>query len=441
MTLSARLGGRPMTMHYKLGTLHTGFPISLSAEERRLHIDIVGQSGTGKSTLLFNMMMADLAAGRGFVLIDPHGDLAQAVADATPKHRTNDVIYFDPLDPSHAVGFNPLSSDISPALLTAHIVSAFKHIWRDSWGPRLEYILTNSVRLLLATPGQTLLGLPRLLVDDDFRARLIERCDDPVVRLFWLIEFAGYGDRLRAEAIAPIQNKIGQLAGNPIIRSVIGQPSTIHISSIINGDKILIANLSKRIGEEPSHLLGALLVTAIAQAAEGRASLPEHQRRDFTLYVDEFQNFATDTFATILSEMRKWRLNLVLANQFLGQVPDILRQSIFGNVGTLVVFRVGAEDAPMLGAQLGHPNPAVLTETSNHAAWIKMMRGNAPSSPQFLITFPPSPQAKGRLPAIIARTHARHARPRPIVEAGIAAVFARTHPARRLGPRSAQRWA
>ena len=430
-----------MTMHYNLGHASyrlSDFPLGRGATPpyryrrtvRYRKVDAAFQYDDGR-----------LAAGRGFVLIDPHGDLAQAVADATPKHRTNDVVYFDPLDPSHAVGFNPLSSDISPALLTAHIVSAFKHIWRDSWGPRLEYILTNSLRLLLATPGQTLLGLPRLLVDDDFRARLIERCDDPVVRLFWLTEFAGYGDRLRAEAIAPIQNKIGQLAGNPIIRSVIGQQSTIHIPSIINGDKILIANLSKRIGEEPSHLLGALLVTAIAQAAEGRASLPEDQRRDFTLYVDEFQNFATDTFATILSEMRKWRLNLVLANQFLGQVPDILRQSIFGNVGTLVVFRVGAEDAPLLGAQLGHPNPAVLTETSNHAAWIKMMRGDAPTSPQFLITLPPSPQAKGRLPAIVARTHARHARPRPIVEDRISAEFTGTRPATRVDSGSPQRWA
>jgi hypothetical protein len=410
-------------MHYTLGQLHSGFPVSLSREERRLHIDIVGQSGTGKSTLLFNLMLADLALGRGFVLIDPHGDLSRQVADAVPRSRTNDVIYLDPLDPDHSLGFNPLSSSAEPALTAAHIVASFKHIWRDSWGPRLEYILTNAVRLLLATPGTTLIALPRLLVDEGFRNRLIARCDDPVISLFWRVEFAGYSDRFRSEAIAPIQNKIGQLAGNPFIRSILGQPSTIDIPRIINSDKILIVNLSKRMGEEPSHLLGALLVNAIAQAAQDRAAMPEEHRKDFTLYVDEFQNFATDSFAAILSEMRKWRLNLVVANQFLGQLPDLLRQSVFGNVGTLVVFRAGAEDADMLAAQLGHPNPRVLTETQNYAAWVKTMRDNSPTGAEFLSTLPPAQHGHGRLASIVARTCARHARPRPMVEKSIAAML------------------
>ena len=429
-----------MNMRYTIGGHHSGAPVSLAADERRLHVALVGQSGTGKSTLLFNLMMADLLSGRGFVLIDPHGDLSMQVADATPKHRSNDVVYFDPLDPSHAVGFNPLSSATEPALLTAHVVSAFKHIWRDSWGPRLEYILTNAIRLLLTTPSTTLITLPRLLVDDDFRNRLLAKCHDPMVTLFWRTEFAGYSDRLRAEAIAPIQNKIGQLAGNPTIRTIIGQPSTIDIPHIIDSDKILIANLSKRIGDEPSHLLGALLVTAIAQAAQNRAALPEEERADFTLYVDEFQNFATDTFASILSEMRKWRLNLVLANQFLGQVPDFLRQSILGNVGTLVVFRIGAEDAPMLAAQLGHPNPTVLTETSNYAAWVKTIRDNAPTSAQHLSMLPPVPHTTGQLTSIIARTRARHARPRSTVEERIAVTFGGSPTREGTSARSISRW-
>lgn len=418
-----------MDMQYTLGTTHTGFPLALSAAERRLHIDIVGQSGTGKSTLLFNLMLADLASGRGFMLIDPHGDLSQQIADAVPRHRTNDVVYLDPLDVGHAIGFNPLSSSGNDALLAAHIVASFKHIWHDSWGPRLEYILTNAVRLLLATPGTTLMGLPRLLVDEGFRNALLARCNDPMVTLFWRSEFAAYSDRLRAEAIAPIQNKIGQLAGNPIIRSILGQPSTIDIPKIINGDRILIANPSKRMGEEPAHLLGALLVNAIAQAAQDRATLPEQARKDFTLYVDEFQNFATESFAAILSEMRKWRLNLVIANQFLGQVPDLLRQSIFGNVGTLVVFRAGAEDADMLAAQLGHTNPAILTDTPNYAAWIKTMRDNSPTNAEYVSTRPPARHSQGRLASIVARTRARHARPRQQVERSIAAMFgAPSHP-------------
>jgi ABC-type oligopeptide transport system ATPase subunit len=429
-----------MDIRYTLGRLHSGFPVSLSVEERRLHIDIVGQSGTGKSTLLFNLMLADLASGRGFVLIDPHGDLSQQIADAVPSHRTNDVVYFDPLDRSHAIGFNPLSSSTEPALLAAHIVASFKHIWRDSWGPRLEYILTNSLRLLLATPGATLIGLPRLLVDDAFRNALLDKCSDPVVSFFWRSEFAGYSDRLRAEAIAPIQNKIGQLAGNPTIRSILGQPSTIDIPGIINSDKILIANLSKRMGEEPSHLLGALLVNAIAQAAQDRAVLAEVDRKDFTLYVDEFQNFATDSFASILSEMRKWRLNLVVANQFLGQLPDLLRQSVFGNVATLVVFRAGADDADLLAAQLGHPNPRVLTETSNHAAWVKTLRHGSPTNAEYLSTLPPARHRTGRLPAILARTRARHARPRPMVERRIAAAFTGEPPPARQRSRPTARW-
>jgi len=275
-------------------------------------------------------MRDDLAAGRGFALIDPHGDLAQDIAAATSQSRINDLLYFAPSDATHAVGFNPLSSPADPAALTANIVAAFKHIWRDSWGPRMEYILGNAIRLLLAPTGSTLVSLPRLLVDDAYMATLLEHCDDPVINLFWRTEYARYSQKLRSEAIAPIQNKIGQLTASSTLRAIIGQRSRIDIPHIINADKILIANLSKRMGEEPSHLLGAFLVTAIAQAAEQRATIPEEKRRDLTLYVDEFQNFATDTFASILSEMRKWRLNLVVANQFMGQVPDILRQSTLG---------------------------------------------------------------------------------------------------------------
>jgi hypothetical protein len=408
---------------YTLGTDHHGHQLVLDNKTRRIHIDLAGGTGTGKSTLMKSMILSDLQSGRGFALIDPHGELAEDLAAFTPQSRINDVVYFDPNDPTHAVGFNTLSADADAAVLTAHIVSSFKHIWRDSWGPRMEYILGNAIRLLLATPGSTLVSLPLLLVDEGYRAKLLERCYDPVISLFWRTEYAGYSEKLRTEAIAPIQNKIGQLTANPTIRAIIGQQSTIDIPHIINSDKILIANLSKRMGDEPSHLLGAFLVTAIAQAAQGRATIPEDKRRDFTLYVDEFQNFATEAFASILSEMRKYRLNLVVASQYLGQMPDLLRQAILGNVGTLVVFRVGAEDAPLLASQLDFPNPKVLSSTPNYQAWVKTMRNGAPTEPQIIQMAIPTAPELSSLAAVKANSRARYARLRSDVEASVAKMF------------------
>lgn len=410
--------------HCLLGTLASGEGVPLTHNDRRRHLYLIGKSGTGKSTLLLNLMMADLGIGRGFALLDPHGDLAHDVADAVPKSRTNDVLYFDPADLAHPVAFNPLervSPDHRP-LVAAHIVAAFKHLWGDSWGPRLEYILGNSLRLLLDAPGTTLLGLPRLLVDDNYRNRLISTCRDPVVRAFWLREFAQYHDRFVIEAVSPIQNKIGTLLSPPALRNIIGQThSTIDIPAIMNGGRILIVNLSKgRLGEGPAHLLGAFLATAFAQAAESRAEIREADRRDFTLYADEFQNFATDSFASILSEARKWRLNLVLAHQFLGQLPPLLRQAVIGNAGTLVAFRLGAEDAPLIAEELGLLNHGALTETGNFRAWIKLMFSDAPTGARYMETFPPPPTESGRLPALQARTRARHTRPRAHVERQIA---------------------
>jgi hypothetical protein len=409
--------------HCVLGTLVNGEGVPLTSNDRRRHLYLIGKSGTGKSTLLFNLMMADLAAGRGFALLDPHGDLAHAVVDAVPTERTNDVLYFNPADLSHPVGFNPLERvpiDHRP-LVAAHIVAAFKHLWGDSWGPRLEYILGNALRLLLDAPGTTLLGLPRVLVDEQYRARALASCNDPVIRAFWEREFAEYHDRFMTEAISPIQNKVGALLSPPVLRNIIGQKrSTIDIPGIMNGGRVLIVNLSKgRLGEAPAHLLGAFLATAFAQAAERRAEIPEDQRRDFTLVADEFQNFATDSFASILSEARKWRLNLALAHQFLGQLPPLLRQAVIGNAGTLVAFRLGAEDAPLIADELGHRNHDALLDTPNFAAWIKLMYNDSPTDPRYMKTMPPPATLSGRLPAIQARTRARHTRPRAHVEAQI----------------------
>jgi hypothetical protein len=383
--------------------------VDISDQQRRQHIYIIGATGVGKSSLLLRMMHEDFSRGRGFALIDPHGDLARSVADMTPKDRTRDVIYFDPLA-EKVIRYNPLiqTEPFHRATTAAHIVSAFKHIWANSWGARLEYILTNSLRLLLENGGTTLVELPRLLVDQPYRNKLLRNCDDPYIKAFWVGEYANYNDRLRTEAIAPIQNKVGQFANNPILRDIIGASSTIDIPDIMNTGKVLICDLSKRMGAEPSHLLGALFVTAFAQAAQGRHTIPEEQRADFTLYVDEFQNFATESFTSILSEARKYRLNLVLAHQYLSQLPDSLRDAVLGNAATKIIYRVGAQDAELLAAELG-PRfvSSHLTGLSDYTARVKIKTNKgdqiAMEAPDF---------QGGSLKRVQNNTAARYARPR-----------------------------
>jgi type IV secretory pathway TraG/TraD family ATPase VirD4 len=410
--------------YVQLGTGTVGLdlyaPIYLSRSDLRRHLYVIGKTGTGKSTLLHNLMLTDLEAGHGFALLDPHGDLAVAVADATPAWRiAHGVIYLDPADLAHPVGFNPLHN-VAPdqrPLVAAHVTAAFQHIWGTSWGPRLEYILTNSLRLLLDAPGSTLLGLPKLLSDAGYRTRLLRHARDPVVRNFWEAEFAQYNERFAIEAIAPIQNKVGTLLSPPAIRNMLGQVrSTINIRTIMDRGQVLIVNLAKgKLGEAPTHLLGAFLATAFAQAAESRADILEHERRDFTLYADEFQHFATDSFATILSEARKYHLALVLAHQFVGQLPDVLRQAVIGNAGSIVAFRIGAEDAPLIANELGIENAMALTDTANFSAWAKLVRDGVPADARPIDTLPPLPTA-GSFASVLARTRARHARPREHVE-------------------------
>jgi hypothetical protein len=417
-----------------LGTLSTGESVPLLQADRRRHVYVVGMTGTGKTGLLLNLMHADLQAGASFCFLDPHGDASQHIASLAPAERRADVIYLDPSDPTHTFAYNPLSGvpEAERATAAANIVSAFKNIWANTWGARLEYILGHSIRLLLDTRDQTLLGLPRLLIDDDYRHWLVVRCQDPVVRAFWLTEYAAYDIRFRNEAIAPIQNKVGAFLANPFIRSILCQnSSTLKIPDVMNKGKVLIVNLSKgNLGAEPAHLLGALLITACSQAAEARRHMPEHERRDFTLYVDEFQNFATESFASILSEARKWRLSLVAANQTISQLPEGLQQSVFGNAGTLIVFRVGAHDAKRLAGELGMSSPATLTQTNNHRAWIKLMRDGGPLEPRVIRALTP-PQPGARLANVVAFAHARHMMPRKPVEESIAASFPKA-PKRRL---------
>ena len=372
-----------------------------------MHEYLIGKSGTGKSTFLRNLILNNEG---GFAVLDPHGDLAEAIAD------TVDCIYFNPSELQ--LGFNVLenvSAEKRP-LVAAQIVASFKAIWGDSWGHRMEWILLNSLRLLLDN-NHTLLGLTKLLTDEAYRTRLLRRCSDPIIRAFWDTEFALYDDRFRKEAIAPIQNKVGQLLANPSLRNVLGQQnSTLKVERIMNKGQRLVVNLSKgTLGEAPSHLLGALLVSGFYEAAQRRATIPEDERVPFTLYVDEFQNFATDSFADILSEARKFKISLVLAHQFLGQLPDLLRQAVFGNVGVMTAFRVGAEDAPIIAAELGLGTPTALTDLANFRAWT---RKGGPYDAEQIETEPPRSTAN-RLAAVKRFTKASYTRPKRLVETEI----------------------
>jgi hypothetical protein len=412
-----------------LGARVTGGFEMLDAEERRRHLYIVGQTGTGKSTLLLNLIAQDLAAGEGLALLDPHGDLAEAVLMHIPKDRTNRFVYVNPADADRPIGFNPLSAvpeDLKP-IVADGVVSAFRHVWPESWGPRLDYILTNAIRALLDVPGATLLMLPRLLIDEGFRARLIEgHVRDPMVRSFWLNEYAGYSDHFRAEAISPIQNKIGKALIEPRLRNMLAQPSsTITLRRLMDEGAIVVCNLSKgRLGEGVAHLLGALLTTAIAQAALSRADVPVSQRRVFHLYTDEFQSFATESFALILSEARKYGLTLTVAHQYLEQLPERLRAAVFGNVGSMLACRTGAADAPILAEQIGLGGDDALLDLPNFAAWARLLKRGVPTSP-LRLDLSPTPTTRRSSPhRLINTSRKRFGRPRKKVEERIRAFLA-----------------
>jgi len=324
----------------------------IKTDDRRRHMYVIGKTGMGKTNLLENLAIQDIQKGHGIAFIDPHGDTAEKLIKAIPSSRINDVIYLNPSDQDFPIAFNVMEK-VDPEyrhLVASGLVGVFKKIWADSWGPRLEYILRNAILALLEYPGSTLLGVTRILVDKSYRARVVEKITDPVVRSFWVDEFSQWNDRVLQEVISPIQNKVGQFLSSSLIRNIVGQTvSSFNIREVMDQRKILIINLSKgRIGEDNGALLGAMMITKIQLAAMGRVDIPEEERKDFYLYVDEFQNFATESFANILSEARKYHLNLVLANQYVTQIEETVRDAIFGNAGSIVSFRVGAMDAEFL---------------------------------------------------------------------------------------------
>ncbi|MBT3413084.1 MAG: type IV secretion system DNA-binding domain-containing protein [Candidatus Jacksonbacteria bacterium] len=394
----------------------------IKTDDRRRHMYLIGKTGMGKSTVLENMIIADIMAGRGVCVVDPHGDLVEKVLDYIPSHRVNDTIYFNPADQDFPIAFNVLESvdDQQKHLVASGLIGVFKKIWADSWGPRLEYVLRNAVLALMDYPGSTLLGIMRMLTDKAYRKKVISHIDDPVVRAFWVEEYSKYPDKFQTEAIAPIQNKVGQFLSSSIIRNIVGQvKSTIDMRDIMDEKKVLLLNLSKgRVGEDNSSLLGAMMITKVQLAAMSRVDMPEEERKDFYLYVDEFQNFATDSFASILSEARKYRLNLIIAHQYIEQLSESVQAAVFGNVGTLTVFRVGATDADFLVKEFEPVFTEVdLVNLPKWSVYMKLMIDGVSSEPFSAATMPPLPvEETQQRDKIVAVSRERYAASRVEVE-------------------------
>ncbi len=397
----------------------------IKLDDRRRHFYVVGKTGMGKTAMLQNMAIQDIQEGRGVGFIDPHGEAAEELLDFVPSNRINDVVYINPADLDYPIAFNVMEkvSLEHRHLVAGGLMGVFKKIWPDVWSARMEYILNNTILALLEYPGSTLLGVNRMMSDSDFRSKVVEKITDPVIKSFWVNEFARYNQRYETEATAAIQNKVGQFISAPLIRNSIGQVnSSIDMREIMDKRKILIMNLSKgRIGEDNSTLLGALLVTKIQLAAMSRVEMPEEERQDFFLYVDEFQNYATEAFVNVLSEARKYRLSLILAHQYITQMEETVRDAVFGNVGTLVSFRVGAEDAEFLEKEF-YPEFAAqdIVSLSKYNIYLKLMIDGLAGRPFSARTMPPFPMPEvSNKEKIIKVSREKYGTPRKKVEEAI----------------------
>ncbi len=372
----------------------------IKKDDRRKHLYIMGKTGTGKSTMIANMAINDMKNDEGLAVIDPHGDLSEILLDFIPAHRINDVAYLDPSDISHPFHLNPLEMK-NPAyreLIASGIVSIFYKLYHYSWGPRLEYILRNTILTLLHVPNSTLLGVPEMLTNDRYREKVVEKLEDRVLKNFWLNEFAKMSPQMRSEAVSPILNKVGQFLSSQTIRNIVGSPaSTVDLEEMMNKGKIVIVNLSQgKLGEDSSALLGAMIITKLQLAAMNRVYVGEEERRDFYLYVDEFQNFATQSFIKILSEARKYRLNLTLANQYIGQIDEDVQKAIFGNAGSMVTFGVGAGDARLMSREFGEKyEEAELVGLGNYEIVLKLSIDNHTTNP-FSATTLPLPRSRNQ---------------------------------------------
>lgn len=414
-----------ITLFAKTNFRNREVAFGIKRDDRRRHMYIIGKTGMGKTTLIENMVIQDIQAGQGVAFVDPHGDSVEKVLNYIPANRINDVVYLNPADTDFPIAFNPLEfvGEKYKHLVASGLMGVFTKIWAGVWSARMEYILNNTILALLDSPGNTLLGIARMLVNKTYRKKIVDNIKDPVVKSFWVDEFANYNDKFRNEAIAPIQNKVGQFLSSAIIRNMVGQTkSSIDLREIMDSKKILLINLSKgRIGEDNSALLGAMLITKIQLAAMSRVDLPEEERSDFYLYVDEFQNFATESFANILSEARKYRLNLIVAHQYIGQLVQdkntTVRDAIFGNVGTMICFRVGADDAEFLEKEF---DPTYLlndlVNLTKYHVYLKLMINGVSSTPFSATTLPPIGEPTGNEGKVIQVSRERYANKRETVE-------------------------
>ncbi|MBA7655713.1 hypothetical protein ES703_63621 [subsurface metagenome] len=398
----------------------------IKTDDRRRHVYVVGKTGMGKTVMLENMAIQDIEQGKGIGFVDPHGEAAEKLLNFVPQSRVNDVVYINPADLEYPIAFNIMEKvDVEHRHLVAGgLMGVFKKIWPDVWSARMEYILNNCILALLEYPGATLLGVNRMLADADYRKKVVDKITDPVIRAFWVQEYARYTQRYEVEATAAIQNKVGQFISAPLIRNIIGQVrSSIDMREIMDKQKILIMNLSKgRIGEDNSRLLGALLITKLQLAAMSRVDVPEDKRKDFFLYVDEFQNFATESFVNVLSEARKYRLALTLGHQYIAQMEDEVRDAVFGNVGTIVSFRVGAEDAEFLEKEFTPEFMASdLVNLGKYNVYLKLMIDGIAGRPFSAETLRPWPKSKQtHEEKIIKVSQERYSTPRQKVEDKIA---------------------
>ena len=399
----------------------------IKPEDRSRHFYVIGKTGTGKTTLFENMIIQDMRQGAGVGVIDPHGELIERLLDYVPEARIDDVVLFNPADKEFPVGFNmlELKDSSQKSLVASGLVDVFRNRFTFSWGPRLEHLIRNCILTLLEVPRTTLLGVTRLLQDGNYRNYIVHQIEDPVIRAFWEEEFKGMlgNQRLVTEAIAPIQNRLGQFLSSPVVRNIVGQPrSSFDLEETMNGGKIFFANLSKgRLGSDDSNILGSMLVTRLQFEAMRRVRVPEEERHNFYLYVDEFQNFAaTGSFASILSEARKYHLCLHLTHQYVAQLPEEVRDAVFGNVGTIVSFGLGAPDARVMASEFApYFTEEDIISLDAYNVYLELMIDGMSSVPFSAVTFPRLEVSPGKGAEVIRRSREKYGREREKIKAAI----------------------
>ncbi|MDP6387867.1 MAG: type IV secretion system DNA-binding domain-containing protein [Candidatus Pacebacteria bacterium] len=400
----------------------------IKAKDRIKHVYTIGKTGMGKSVLLENMAIQDIQNGEGLAFFDPHGSSAETLLEHIPEERLKDVLYFAPFDLERPISFNVMEN-VDPDkryLVVNGLMSIFERIWEDAWSARMAYILNNTILALLEYPGATLLGINRVMSDKDYRKKVVDNIKDPSVKSFWVKEFSSYSDRYTVEATAAIQNKVGQFISDPLIRNIIGQPKSVFdLREMMDTRKIFIANLSKgRVGESSANLLGSMLITKIYLAAMSRAETTSATMKNlpnFYLYVDEFQSFANKSFADILSESRKYKLNLTIAHQYIEQMPEEVRSAVFGNVGTMISFRVGAIDAEILEKEFAPTFTAEdLVNLGLIQVYLKLMIDGISSVPFSATTLPPfKPIHASFKEKVITFSREHYGKPRSLIEENI----------------------